>query len=978
MRRSLLTRVRAAIALGLCVVALTAIPLVLTRWGGLPTTAAVRNAITLRYLPAHLAIGLAAAATWIAYAYLLARLATEIAYGLTRRSVTRRPRSAWAHILTARLATLAFVVAGRVAIPAAAPAAVQTPAALTIPLAPELAVAHVELSADQHHIVVAGDNLWDLAEDYYGDGFAWRRIWSANPAAVPDPRELSIGQTLVIPGPDGTGRVSATYTVHRGDSLWSIAQNRLGSGQEWPALWAANRQRPEPGGATLDDPSLIRPGWGIDVPAPAAETPSTATLAAPTSPVAPTAPPRATTPPLAPPSRIAPPPAAAPASPPETLRTAPFSTSPLTTVASAPPPSVEERPVPTSGRPAVPDGALHDGQAASEPTPVGLLGAAGTLLAVGISSAVWRRRRRRQLRLPPGTRPPVPPPDLDDLRAEVAAGADTDHTARLRAALGEMADALAARRSEARPRLVQVAASRVEALLSQPALPAPTGWRPEASGSVWVLDGEPNARNDAGGSPCPAMVSIGCPEDGAQLYLDLEAEGILAICGERTAAHDVARAWALELATSPLADSVSIAVVGGDLLADSDTWERVRRADTWEEIAGDAVAWVEQATALLAANRWPTPVAGRRRAKRQDDLAPLVVIVDGKPTDERFDPLCQAVLAGALPVALVLVGEPVEGATRVEVDGSVLHIPSLGLSCPAQAVSGAAAGKMTELMEDASRPPTPLELIPEPQPPPSVIAGTSSGTYEDPDYEILVRLLGEIYVVGGAKTLKPKQTAVLAYIALHGPVSSDAVEDAVWVAPTASRRKRLANTVSECRTALGAAHLPVAADGRYRVGRTVVTDLELFDRRVAFAAQRDDPEAIDALRGALELVEGPVFTYRSTERASYVWVDVGNWHTTWELKVTDAAEDLAQRCIDHGDLDGAVWAAQRGLHTSTTHPRLTKLLIRSYFAKGDPRAATQVFESHQAALHELDLDDVDPELVDFYEQARHNQSAAAS
>jgi DNA-binding SARP family transcriptional activator len=314
----------------------------------------------------------------------------------------------------------------------------------------------------------------------------------------------------------------------------------------------------------------------------------------------------------------------------------------------------------------------------------------------------------------------------------------------------------------------------------------------------------------------------------------------------------------------------------------------------------------------------------------------------------------------------------------VEVDGSVLRIPSLGLSCPAQAVSEAAAGKMTELMEDASRPPTQLELIPEPQPRPSVIAGTSSGTYEDPDYEILVRLLGEICVVGGAKTLKPKQTAVLAYIALHGPVSSDAVEDAVWVAPTASRHKRLANTVSECRTALGAAHLPVAADGRYRVGRTVVTDLVLFDRRVAFAAQRDDPEAIDALRGALELVEGPVFTYRSTERASYVWVDIGNWHTTWELKVTDAAEDLAQRCIDLGDLDGAVWAAQHGLHASTTHPRLTKLLIQSYFGKGDPRAAAQVFESHQAALHELDLDDVDPELVDFYEQARHNQSSAAS
>jgi DNA-binding SARP family transcriptional activator len=299
------------------------------------------------------------------------------------------------------------------------------------------------------------------------------------------------------------------------------------------------------------------------------------------------------------------------------------------------------------------------------------------------------------------------------------------------------------------------------------------------------------------------------------------------------------------------------------------------------------------------------------------------------------------------------------------------------VTCPAQAVSAAAADKVSWLLEDASRPPAQLELIPPADERPSPILGCSDGNYQDPSYEVLVRLLGEISVVGGTRTLKPKQTAVLAYIALYGPASSEAVEDAVWVAPTSSRRKRLANTVSECRTALGAVHLPINTDGRYRVGPGVVTDLDLFERRVAYAATQDDGSAIGTLRGALELVEGPVFTYRSAERASYVWVDVGNWHSTWELKVTDAAEDLAQRCLDRGDLDGAVWATQRGLHAAKTHPRLTKLLIQAYVAKGDANAAAQVFEAHQAALHELDLDEVDPELVEYYQSARAARGAAA-
>ena len=50
------------------------------------------------------------------------------------------------------------------------------------------------------HTVVVGDTLWDLAQQYYGDPFDWRRIWEANRADVADPNLILPGQVLTIPG----------------------------------------------------------------------------------------------------------------------------------------------------------------------------------------------------------------------------------------------------------------------------------------------------------------------------------------------------------------------------------------------------------------------------------------------------------------------------------------------------------------------------------------------------------------------------------------------------------------------------------------------------------------------------------------------------------------------------------------------------------------------------------------------------------
>lgn len=49
------------------------------------------------------------------------------------------------------------------------------------------------------HVVQAGDTLYKIARQYYGQMRMWRMIWEANIDQVPDPNLITVGQRLVIP-----------------------------------------------------------------------------------------------------------------------------------------------------------------------------------------------------------------------------------------------------------------------------------------------------------------------------------------------------------------------------------------------------------------------------------------------------------------------------------------------------------------------------------------------------------------------------------------------------------------------------------------------------------------------------------------------------------------------------------------------------------------------------------------------------------
>ncbi|MFN2504162.1 MAG: hypothetical protein ABR540_08025, partial [Acidimicrobiales bacterium] len=172
-----------------------------------------------------------------------------------------------------------------------------------------------------------------------------------------------------------------------------------------------------------------------------------------------------------------------------------------------------------------------------------------------------------------------------------------------------------------------------------------------------------------------------------------------------------ARSWILELATSPMASGASIVVVGDVLRPPAGTSDRVVAVSTWDEVADDAVAWVEQSAALVDGNRWTTPLVGRTRSRQSDDLAPLIVFAD-QVDDARFETLRAAILDRQVSVVLVVRGgEHVKGATRVELSSGTLTIPTLGLTCEAQAVPAATTERVDDLLEDASRLPEQLSLM---------------------------------------------------------------------------------------------------------------------------------------------------------------------------------------------------------------------------------------------------------------------------
>jgi nucleoid-associated protein YgaU len=91
-------------------------------------------------------------------------------------------------------------------------------------------------------IVKYGDSLWKLAQINLGDGHRWHELAAINPGIV-NPQHIVPGTPINI---TATAPVApptpsdSNVTVRKGDSLWKIAQKKLGFGRFWGCIAKAN------------------------------------------------------------------------------------------------------------------------------------------------------------------------------------------------------------------------------------------------------------------------------------------------------------------------------------------------------------------------------------------------------------------------------------------------------------------------------------------------------------------------------------------------------------------------------------------------------------------------------------------------------------------------------------------------------------------------------------------------------------------
>ena len=115
------------------------------------------------------------------------------------------------------------------------------PTATVAPVAPVF----VNPDAPRTIIVKRGDSFWKLAQVNLGDGHRWHEIVAVNPSIV-DPQHLVPGMTINIAAATPVAPVApaqpdeSRITVRKGDSLWRIAQIKLGFGGFWGCIAKAN------------------------------------------------------------------------------------------------------------------------------------------------------------------------------------------------------------------------------------------------------------------------------------------------------------------------------------------------------------------------------------------------------------------------------------------------------------------------------------------------------------------------------------------------------------------------------------------------------------------------------------------------------------------------------------------------------------------------------------------------------------------
>jgi len=588
-----------------------------------------------------------------------------------------------------------------------------------------------------------------------------------------------------------TAHVATLYVVVPGDTLWDIAQRHLGDPLRWPEIYQLNAGKPQGDGRELADPHWIFPGWQLELP-PSMTEPHIAPLPAP-SPPTPTTRPR----PLVVPSSVAPNP-----------------TAPATTRLAAPPTGAQ--PAPPESTAVTSRSRTHQERRSDDSL---LLGVAGLTAAVGLTAALDLLRRRQRKRRRPGRAAPPPAPELAATELAVRALAANASCSWLDVALRSLTGQLRVRRGDRAPHpvAVQLREHNLVVMLDEPSPDAPKPWTTTPPGWLWELPRsisqsqlESAARD--GCAPMPALATIGRGPDGP-VMVDLEACGLACIAGAPAQARALARSVALELAVSPIADSLEVLMVGEQgLLSTSDAVPRLRVLDTLDAALDALDQQVRAIDRALYGRMLATTFEARVASRGGDPWAPVVLILDTVPTDprqrERIEQLTNPASRG---VGVLTVGDWAEAPWVLSVNDGRVDVARLGvagLEAPldTQTLEADVADAVIQLLDQT------LDETDEPLLPAAEPTDDNGDTETDDqarvpasNVEVEVRVLGDVEVMGGTRSLTERETELVVFLATRDQaVDADTVQTALWPRRMISPQ-RWWNLVADTRRALGAA-----------------------------------------------------------------------------------------------------------------------------------------------------------------------------
>ena len=534
----------------------------------------------------------------------------------------------------------------------------------------------------------------------------------------------------------------------------------------------------------------------------------------------------------------------------------------------------------------------------------------------------------------------------------------------------------------------------IRLLVATPHQSAPHPFSVERGGMIWSIPRPVAANLDAGGAlnPYPTLISVGYTE-AAQLLIDLEHIGSVNLTGGFADVVDAMGTMALQLATSPLADTVDVVCVGfGEELADL---ERVRVVSSIDD-ARSAITAHAVAAVTMAEATGNTGPGGR--AEGIGDWTPMVVFDPLSELEATSTELLETTGRSSSAGVSAVVTSVTDAALTMELSEDRVVIPSYGVDLHRRPLTRVERTGLSVALAAAKAPahsshPDLLSVIGAPD------GAQQLGEEPAPaEAHYVVRLLGPLRVdEAGGQAVQFARSATpefLAYLVHHRDgVEVGQVMTTLWPSTTA-RRTWIANVYADAARSLGAGPTGgvsltprPGADDEYRLAAGVTSDLEQFNALVAKAVSRPVDEAAELLTDALAMVEGIPYS-NITSR----WpITEGHWQEA-TVMVDEAARCLAALALDHlDDPVRAEWATAKGLLASPHSVELHRLRLRAAIAldtaDSDPAARRlspdAVFQHYQAVVMADDhrpeaASRLDAELVELYESYRRSESSPMS